>query len=206
MPRYGHGWVVCDGAISGFATSASQMGPLETTWLGRPKNLGALPICPANGSTRCTAATAEDHRARHGFERSRTYSEREGTAYNGRFGCTYYRPLVVFNQFGDVERCARPATTCTAPTATRAVAGAGSRRPRGTVMRPIFAATRLSRIPKMYKFLETKGLGFVIQLPTNRVLQDKIGYLLKRPNTPKRVSLGSQPLGNQGMSVCAVSL
>jgi hypothetical protein len=33
----------------------------------------------------------------------------------------------------------------------------------------------------MYEFLEAEGLGYVIRLPANRVLQDKIGYLLKRP-------------------------
>ncbi|MBO0737589.1 MAG: transposase [Alphaproteobacteria bacterium] len=35
-----------------------------------------------------------------------TYGEQEGSAYNGHFGCTCYQPLFVFNQFGDVERCA----------------------------------------------------------------------------------------------------
>ena len=30
----------------------------------------------------------------------------EGSAYNGHFGCTCYHPLFVFNQFGDLERCA----------------------------------------------------------------------------------------------------
>ena len=30
----------------------------------------------------------------------------EGSAYNGHFACTCYHPLFVFNQFGDVERCA----------------------------------------------------------------------------------------------------
>jgi hypothetical protein len=35
-----------------------------------------------------------------------TYGEREGSAYNGHSGCTCYRPLFVFNQFGDIERCA----------------------------------------------------------------------------------------------------
>ena len=38
---------------------------------------------------------------------SPTYGEQEGSAYNGHFGCTCYHPLFVFNQFGDVERCAR---------------------------------------------------------------------------------------------------
>ena len=37
---------------------------------------------------------------------SPTYGEQEGSAYNGHFGCTCYHPLFVFNQLGDVERCA----------------------------------------------------------------------------------------------------
>ena len=37
---------------------------------------------------------------------SPTYGNQEGSAYNGHFGCTCYHPLFVFNQFGDVERCA----------------------------------------------------------------------------------------------------
>jgi len=34
------------------------------------------------------------------------YGEQEGAAYNGHFECTCYHPLFVFNQLGDVERCA----------------------------------------------------------------------------------------------------
>src|SRR5215218_1095802 len=37
---------------------------------------------------------------------SPTFGEQEGSAYNGHFGCTCYHPLFVFNQFGDLERCA----------------------------------------------------------------------------------------------------
>jgi hypothetical protein len=37
---------------------------------------------------------------------SPTYGKQEGSAYNGHFGCTCYHPLFVFNQFGDLERCA----------------------------------------------------------------------------------------------------
>ena len=33
----------------------------------------------------------------------------------------------------------------------------------------------------MYEYLEAEGIGYAIRLPTNRVLQDRIGYLLKRP-------------------------
>ena len=32
--------------------------------------------------------------------------EARGHAYNGHFGCTSDHPLFVFNQFGDLERCA----------------------------------------------------------------------------------------------------
>ncbi len=37
---------------------------------------------------------------------SPTYGDQAGTAYNGHFACTCYHPLFVFNQFGDLERCA----------------------------------------------------------------------------------------------------
>ena len=37
---------------------------------------------------------------------SPTYGEQESSAYNGHFGCTCYHPLFVFNQLGDLERCA----------------------------------------------------------------------------------------------------
>src|SRR5436309_1854311 len=37
---------------------------------------------------------------------SPTYGAQEGTAYNGHFACTCYHPLFVFNQDGDLERCA----------------------------------------------------------------------------------------------------
>jgi hypothetical protein len=37
---------------------------------------------------------------------SPTYGDQEGTAYHGHFGCTCYHPPFVFDQFGDLERCA----------------------------------------------------------------------------------------------------
>jgi len=35
--------------------------------------------------------------------------------------------------------------------------------------------------PDIYRFLEVEGMGYAIRLPANRVLQEKTGYLLKRP-------------------------
>jgi hypothetical protein len=35
--------------------------------------------------------------------------------------------------------------------------------------------------PDIYEFLEAEGFKYAIRLPANNVLQDSIGYLLKRP-------------------------
>jgi Transposase DDE domain len=35
--------------------------------------------------------------------------------------------------------------------------------------------------PEVYEFLEVERIKYAIRLPANRVLQDRIGYLLKRP-------------------------
>lgn len=37
---------------------------------------------------------------------SPTHGDQDGTAWNGHFGCKRYHPLFIFNQFGDLERCA----------------------------------------------------------------------------------------------------
>jgi hypothetical protein len=36
---------------------------------------------------------------------SPTHGEQEMSVWNGRYACTCYHPLFVFNQFGDLERC-----------------------------------------------------------------------------------------------------
>jgi hypothetical protein len=100
-------WVVGDRAITGFAASASQMGRFETKLLSRPENLAALADLPGQWVDKV-------HQRRPprivvldmDSSESPTYGEQEGSAYNGHFGCTCYHPLFVFNQLGDVERCA----------------------------------------------------------------------------------------------------
>jgi hypothetical protein len=37
---------------------------------------------------------------------SPTHGKQENSAWNGHYACTCYHPLFVFNQFGDLERCA----------------------------------------------------------------------------------------------------
>jgi hypothetical protein len=175
-------WVVGGRAITGSAASASQMGRFETEWLTRPENLAALTDLPGRWVDRVhvrrppkTIVLDMDS------SESPTYGEQEGSAYNGHFGCTCYHPLFVFNQLGDVERCAlRPGNVHSAD-GWRAVLELVIVRYRGIVKRLYFRGDAAFANPEMYEFLEAEGIGYTIRLPANRVLQDRIGYLLKRP-------------------------
>src|ERR1700761_7775592 len=175
-------WVVGDRAITGAAASASQMGRFETKWLSRPENLAALADLPGHWIDKV-------HRQRPpktivldmDSSESPNYGAQEGSAYNGHFGCTCYHPLFVFNQLGDVERCAlRPGNVHSA-NGWRAVLEPVVARYRGTVKRLYFRGDAAFANPEMYEFLEADGIGYTIRLPANNVLQGRIEYLLKRP-------------------------
>src|SRR5271165_567703 len=112
---------------------------------------------------------------------SPTYGAQEGNAYNGHFGCTCYHPLFVFNQLGDLERCALRSGNVHSAASWREVLAPVVARYRGTVRRCCFRGDAAFANPEIYEFLEAEGMGYAIRLPANRVLQDKIGYLLKRP-------------------------
>jgi hypothetical protein len=175
-------WVVGDQAISGSAASASQMGRFETKWLSRPENLAALADLPGQWidkvhGRRLPKTVVLDMDS----SESPTYGEQEGSAYNGHFACTCYHPLFVFNQFGDVERCAlRPGNVHSAD-GWRAVLEPVIRRYRSIVKHLCFRGDAAFANPEVYKFLEAEGASYTIRLPANQVLQDKIGHLLKRP-------------------------
>jgi hypothetical protein len=112
---------------------------------------------------------------------SPTYGEQEGSAYNGHFGCTCYHPLFVFNQLGDVERCAlRPGNVHSAD-GWRSVLEPVIARYRRAVKRLYFRGDAAFANPEMYDFLEVERIGYTIRLPANNVLQNTIAYLLKRP-------------------------
>src|SRR6266571_3561552 len=112
---------------------------------------------------------------------SPTFGAQEGSAYNGHFGCTCYHPLLVFNQLGDLERCALRSGNVHSAADWRNVLEPVVVRYRGTVKRRYFRGDAAFANPEIYEFLEAEGYGYAIRLPTNSVLQDKIGYLLKRP-------------------------
>jgi len=175
-------WVVGDRAITGFAASASQMGRFETKWLSRPENLAALADLPGQWIDKV-------HQRRPpkmivldmDSSESPTYGEQEGSAYNGHFGCTCYHPLFVFNQLGDVERCALRSGNVHSADGWHVLLEPVVARYRGTVKRLYFRGDAAFANPEMYKFLEADGVGYTIRLPANNILQNRIAYLLKRP-------------------------
>ena len=175
-------WVVGDKAITGSAASASQMGRFETQWLTRPENLAALTDLPGRWIDKV-------HKRRQprvivldmDSSESETYGDQEGSAYNGHFGCTCYHPLFVFNQLGDLERCALRSGNVHSAAGWREVLEPVIARYRDKVKRRYFRGDAAFANPEIYEFLEAEGYGYTIRLPTNHVLQSKIGYLLSRP-------------------------
>ena len=109
---------------------------------------------------------------------SPTHGEQEMSVWNGHYACACYHPLFVFNQFGDLERCAlRPGNV------HRADGWDG-------VLKPVVAryqgkvshrADAAFAMPEVYEFLEAERIKYAIWLPANQILQHRIGYLLKRP-------------------------
>jgi hypothetical protein len=175
-------WVVGDRAIAGIAASASQMGRFETKWLSRPENLASLADLLGQWidkvqQRRPPRIIVLDMDS----SESPTYGEQEGSAYNGHFRCTCYHPLFVFNQFGDLERCALRSGNVHSADGWRAVLEPVVARYRGIVKRLYFRGDAAFANPETYEFLEAEGAGYTIRLPANRVLQERIGHLLKRP-------------------------
>src|ERR687886_1809803 len=164
------------------AASSSQMGRFETEAMAEETNLAALTdlsgqwIDRVHGRRPVKIIVLDIDSSV-----SPTYGEQEGAAYNGHFGCTCYHPLFVFNQFGDLERCAlRPGNVHSAE-GWRAVLEPVVARYRTTVKRRYFRADAAFAAPEVYLFLEAEDYGYAIRLPANAVLQRSIGHLLKRP-------------------------
>ena len=100
-------WIVGGTAIERGGASISQMGRFETEFLANNDNLAAL----ANLSGIWIDRVHDRNPPKRivldmDSSVSPTHGEQEGTACNGHFACTCYHPLFLFNQFGDLERCA----------------------------------------------------------------------------------------------------
>ena len=169
-------------ALERSAASTSQMGRFETEWLVTADNLAALADLPGIWIDR-----VHDRRPPKlivldmDSSVSPTYGDQEGSAYNGHFGCTCYHPLFVFNQFGDVERCAlRPGNVHSAD-GWKDVLDPAVARYRDKTLRRYFRGDAAFASPEVYEFLEAEDFKYAIRLPANKVLQESVAHLLKRP-------------------------
>ena len=175
-------WIVGGKAASGAAASPSQMGRFETRWLTVQKNLSALVdlsgqwIDQVHGRRPPRGVVLDMDSSV-----SPTHGEQELSVWNGHYACTCYHPLFVFNHFGDLERCAlRPGNVHSAD-GWKDVLEPVVTRYRGKVSRLYFRADAAFANPDVYEFLEAERINYAIRLPANRILQDRIGYLLRRP-------------------------
>jgi len=175
-------WVVGGKAANGCAASPSQMGRFETKWLAADKNLSALSDLSGQWIDRVLA-----RRPPKGIlldidsSVSPTHGEQENSVWNGHYDCTCYHPLFVFNQFGDLERCAlRPGNVHSAD-GWDGVLKPVVERYQGKVSRIYFRADAGFANPEVYEFLEAERIKYAIRLPANRIVQERIGHLLTRP-------------------------
>ena len=114
----------------------------------------------------------------------------------------------VFNQLGDVERCAlRPGNVHSAD-GWRAVLEPVIARYRDTVKRLYFRGDAAFANPEIYEFLEAEGMGYAIRLPANRVLQETTGISAARPRSmmlwpPILTTLAQGRMAKSGVSAVA---
>ena len=174
--------VVDRGGLDRRAASTSQMGRFETGWLASDINRAALADLSGAWIDRVHARRPQTTIVLDMDSNvSETHGGQEGSAYNGHFGCTCYHPLFVFNQFGDLERCGlRPGNVHSAAD-WRDVLEPVVARYRHRMKRRYFRGDAAYANPGIYEFLEAEGYKYTIRLPTNAVLQQRIGWLLKRP-------------------------
>jgi hypothetical protein len=112
---------------------------------------------------------------------SPTHGEQEMGVWNGHYSCTCYHPLFLFNQFGDLERCALRAGKVHSADGWEDVLKPTIICYNSKVSRLYFRADAAFANPDLYEYLEGEGIKYVIRLPANCVLQERIGQLLARP-------------------------
>lgn len=175
-------WIVGGHAVATQAASASQMGRFETEFLASDDNIAVLADLSGAWVDR-----VHDRKPPKNMildmdsSVSPTHGEQEGTAYNGHFGCTCYHPLFLFNHLGDLERCSlRPGNVHSAegwPDVLEPVVERYKKRK----VRLYFRGDAAFASPDLYEYLEAEGILYAIRIKANKVLQEHIAYLLRRP-------------------------
>jgi hypothetical protein len=177
-------------AVKHGAASASAMGRFETAMLTQPENLAVLSDLPGRWID-----AAHDRRPPKSItldmdsSESPAHGDQEGAVWNGHFQKKCLHPLFVFNQFGDLERCAlRPGNVHSAdnwedvlkPVLARYAVDA-----RPSITRRRFRADAAFAIPALFDLLEAEGWDYAIRIKGNPKLYEQIGWLMKRrPGRP----------------------
>ena len=111
---------------------------------------------------------------------SPTHSDLKGTAYNGRFVCSCYHLLFVFNQFGDLEWCALRPSNVHSAHGWHDVLEPVVARYRNRKARRYFQGDAAFASPDLDEFLEAEGYKYAIRLKSNAFLQASIAHLITR--------------------------
>ena len=175
-------WIVGGQAVAKQAASASQMGRFETEFLASDDNIAALTDLSGAWIDRVhDRKPPKDMILDMDSSVSPIHGDQEGTAYNGHFGCTCYHPLFLFNHMGDLERCSlRPGNVHSAD-GWREVLAPVVRRYKKRKVRLYFRGDAAFASPDLYEYLESKGILYAIRIKANKVLQEHISHLLRRP-------------------------
>src|ERR1700738_3670165 len=180
-------WIVGGKAAQVRAASPSQMGRFETQWLAAPENLSAL--FDLSGQW---IDLVHGRRPPRGIvldmdsSVSPTHGEQEMSVWNGHYACTCYHPLFVFNQFGDLERCAlRPGNVHSAD-GGESVLKPVVERYKGKVSRIYFRADAGFANPEVYEVLEAERIKYASRVAATRVLPEREDRLSAEP--PGRAS------------------
>ena len=177
-------------AVKHGAASASAMGRFETEMLTRPENLSALADLPGRWID-----AVHDRQPPKSItldmdsSESPVHGDQEGAVWNGHFQSKCLHPLFVFNQFGDLERCAlRPGNVHSADgweDVLKPVLARYSAEARPSIERRRFRADAAFAIPALFDLLEAEGWDYAIRIKGNPKLHEQIGWLMKRrPGRP----------------------
>ena len=120
---------------------------------------------------------------------SPVHGDHEASAWNGHCQSKCRHPLFVFNQFGDLERCAlRPGNVHSADgweDVLRPVLARYSAKVRSSITRRRFRADAAFAIPALFDLLESEGWDYAIRIKGNSKLNERISWLAKRrPGRP----------------------
>ncbi len=179
------------GAVKRGAASASALRRLETGIPTRPENLAALPgrWIDAVQDRRPPKGIALDMDS----SQSPVHGDREGSAWKGPFQSKCRYPLLVFNRFGALERCALRAGNLHSADSwedvLKPVLARYSVEAHPSVARRGFSADAAFALPVLFDVLEAEGWDYAIRIEGNPKPYDPISWLTKRgPGRPSRAT------------------